>query len=187
MNRLQPPSPDRMTSEQRRVHDLIAAGPRGQVRGPLAIWLHRPALAEKAQALGSYCRYGTSLSPRLSELAILTMAVLWQSPFEWWAHKPMALKAGLEAMIIEALRDGVAPHFADVEAEMVYTTVVELTEKRRLSDATYERALSVLGQDRLVDLVGLCGYYTLISMTLNAFEVPLPPGEVDEFSQQNSK
>lgn len=183
MTRLAPPLPGTMSPEQRRVHDMIVSGPRGQVRGPLAIWLHRPLLAEKAQALGAYCRYGSSLSPRLSELAILTMAALWQSAFEWWAHKPIALEAGLEQAIVETLRDGLRPDFPDAEAELVYATVVELTEERRISDATYERAATVLGEDRLVDLVGLCGYYTLISMTLNAFEVPLPPGEINELSK----
>ena len=187
MSRLPPPAPDSMTPEQRRVHDMILSGPRGQVRGPLAIWLHRPALAETAQALGAYCRYGSSLSPRLSELAILTMAALWRSAFEWWAHKPIALEAGLELAIVEALRDGRTPHFPDAEAELVHAVVVELTEKRRLLDASYGRALAVLGQDRLVDLVGLCGYYTLISMTLNAFEVPLPPGEINELSPTNAQ
>lgn len=159
---------------------MIISGPRGQVRGPLAIWLHRPQLAERAQALGTYCRYDSALGPRLSELAILTMACVWQSAFEWWAHKPIALNAGLEQSVVDALRDGTPPPFVDDETRLVHQVVVELTERRGLADATYERALAGIGQDRLVDLVGLCGYYTLISMTLNAFAVPLPPGEIDE-------
>lgn len=180
MLRIAPPTPETMTAEQRRVHDLIASGPRGNVRGPLAIWLHRPLLAERAQALGAYCRYDSALGPRLSELAILTMACLWQSAFEWWAHKPIALKAGVEKPVVDALRDGLPPPFADNEARLVHRVVVELTERRGLSDETYDGAIAGLGRDRLVDLVGLCGYYTLISMTLNAFAVPLPPGEIDE-------
>lgn len=175
--RLASPDPATMTDEQRRVYDVIVSGPRGRVRGPLAMWLHRPKLAEAAQALGAYCRFDSSLSPRLSELAIITMAQLWQAEFEWWAHKPIALKAGVEPTIVDALRQGQAPVFADPDAEVVHAVTCALTNDRRLSDALYARAKEVLGSDRLVDLVGLCGYYTLISMTLNAFEVALPEGE----------
>ena len=178
--RLGPPDPALMTDDQRRVHVIITAGPRGKVRGPLAIWLHRPALAEAAQNLGAYCRYGSSLEPRLSELAILCMAVIWRSEFEWWAHKPIALKAGVDPDLIEALRLGTPPGFPDEETAVVHAVTTGLSVNRRLDDALYQRAETVLGRDRLVDLVGLCGYYTMISMTLNAFEVPLPEGETPE-------
>lgn len=180
--RLGPPDPTTFSDDQRRVHDQIASGPRGRVRGPLAIWLHRPALAEAAQKLGAYCRYGSSLDPRLSELAILTMATVWQAEFEWWAHKPIALKAGLPAAVVEALRIGAPPAFPDRETETVHAVTRTLSAERRLTDALYAEAEAVLGADRLVDLVGLCGYYTLISMTLNAFEVPLPEGEGPELT-----
>jgi len=177
MARLAPPTLKTMTDDQRQVHDLIASGPRGQVRGPLAIWLHRPKLAERAQALGAYCRYGSSLSPRLSELAILTMARLWSAEYEWWAHKPPAQAAGLEPEIIEALRTGATPDFdADAEASVLHRVVLELTEQRTLSRPLYDEAVATLGSGRLVDLVGLCGYYTLISMTINAFDIDLPDG-----------
>lgn len=178
--RLAPPDPTLMTTEQKRVRDVIASGPRGRVRGPLAIWLHRPKLAEAAQALGAYCRYGSSLEPRLSELAILCMAVIWRSEFEWWAHKPIALSAGLSSAVVEALQNGQVPAFADTEEALVHEVVRALSIERRLEDPLYVRAEAVLGHDRLVDLVGLCGYYTLISMTLNAFEVPLPEGALPE-------
>ncbi len=182
--RLGPPDPATMTDDQRRVHDNIVAGPRGRVRGPLAIWLHRPELAEAAQNLGAYCRYGSALEPRLSELAILCMAVIWQAEFEWWAHKPLALKAGVGPAVVEALRTGTPPGFPDEETAVVHAIVTRLSTERRLDNALYARAEAVLGRDRLVDLVGLCGYYTLISMTLNAFDVPLPEGERPELVQQ---
>ena len=181
MARLAPPAPEALSDDQRRVHDLIASGPRGQVRGPLAIWLHRPDLAERAQALGAYCRYGSSLSPRLSELAILTMARLWSAEYEWWAHKPPAQAAGLTPGIIEALRTGATPDFGDdAEASVVHRVVLELTERRTLTRPLYDEALATLGSGRLVDLVGVCGYYTLISMTINAFDVDLPEGAQPE-------
>lgn len=178
--RLTPPDPADYSNEQRRVHEQIASGPRGRVRGPLAIWLHRPQLAEAAQALGAYCRYDTTLAPRLSELAILIMAVSWQAEFEWFAHKPIALAAGLEPEVVEALRTGQPPVFTDPEAEIVHRVTVSLAQSHTLPDDLYTRALEVLGRDRLVDLVGLCGYYTLISMTLVAFDVPLPEGSAPE-------
>lgn len=181
--RLAPPDPANMTDEQRRVYDTIASGPRGRVRGPLAIWLHRPELAEAAQALGAYCRYGSSLEPRLSELAILTMATVWQSEFEWWAHKPIALKAGLAPEIVEALRTNQVPAFAAADEEIVYKVVTTLSRERRISDELYQDAATILGDGRLVDLVGLCGYYTLISMTINVFEIGLPAGEQSELIQ----
>jgi 4-carboxymuconolactone decarboxylase len=171
-----------MTADQKRVHDVIAAGPRGRVRGPLAIWLHRPELAQAAQALGAYCRYGSSLDPKLSELAILCMACVWQSEFEWWAHKPIALKAGLAPEITDALKAGRRPAFRDPEEAIVHDVVFVLSKERKIPADLYEEARTILGRDRLVDLVGLCGYYTLISMTLNAFEVPLPDGEAYELT-----
>lgn len=180
--RLGPPDPNHLTAEQKRVHDIIASGPRGRVRGPLAIWLHRPELAEAAQALGAYCRYGSSLDPKLSELAILCMACVWQAEFEWWAHKPIALKAGLAPEIVEALKAGERPSFADPEEAVVHDVVFALSRERRIPDALYAKGMDVLGGGRLVDLVGLCGYYTLISMTLNAFDVPLPDGETYELT-----
>lgn len=180
--RLQPPDPATLTPAQRRVHDIIAAGPRGTVRGPLALWLHRPDLAEAAQALGRYCRYETTLTPRLSELAILTMASVWRAEYEWWVHKPIALAAGLEPDIVTALRDRQVPDFADAEGRTVHAVIHALAAERRLPQALHDEALAVLGPERLVDLIGLAGYYTLISMTLVAFDMPIPPGEIREMT-----
>src|SRR5690606_11780975 len=97
-------------------------------------------------------------------------------------HKPIALKAGLSPDIVDALQRGTQPHFSDDEERIVHGVVVELTEQRQLSDETYKEAQEILGADRLVDLVGVCGYYTLISMTINVFEVPLPDGETAELT-----
>ena len=95
MTRLAVPAFGEMSAEQRTIHDRIAFGPRGGVRGPLALWLHRPELADKAQALGRYCRYETCLPPRLSELAILTTECTWDAAYEWQAHLQPAREAGL--------------------------------------------------------------------------------------------
>ena len=182
MARMPPLDPASLTPEQRRVHDAIAAGPRGVVQGPLAVWLRRPELADRAQALGAYCRYGSALEPRLSELAILVTARIWGSEFEWFAHRQHALKAGLPPEVIEAIRTHGTPALADAEAQAVYDVATTLNRTRRLDDALYARALGVLGESRLVDLVGVLGYYTLISMTINVFEVERPDGSAPELS-----
>lgn len=181
MPRISPPAPEDMTPRQREVHDAIASGPRGRVEGPLAVWLRRPELAQKAQELGAYCRYGTSLPPRLSELAILTMARVWTAEFEWWAHKGPALDGGLAPEIIEALRIGEPPTFAAEDEAAVHAFALEAQTARRVSDAVYARAVAALGEDGVVDLVGILGYYSLISLTLNIFEVMPPEGEALAF------
>src|ERR1700758_4790678 len=92
-----------LDADQRRVHDAIVAGPRGQVQGPLRVWLQSAQLADRAQALGAVCRFGTSLPPRLSELAILITGAFWRAGFEWHVHAPIAVKAGLDAGAVEAI------------------------------------------------------------------------------------
>ena len=169
-----------LSAEQRAVHARIAAGPRGQVRGPLAVWLRRPELADRAQALGEYCRFGSSLETRLSELAILVTARVWGSEFEWFAHKTHAAQAGLPAAVIEAIRTHQAPPLETEEDRAVYDVATTLNRTRRLDDALYARALTVLGEGRLVDLIGVLGYYALISMTINAFEIDRPDGSPPE-------
>ncbi len=173
-----------LSPEQQRVFDAIRSGPRGRVQGPLKIWLQSAELADKAQALGAYCRYGTSLPPRLSELAILVMGAHWQAGFEWWAHAPIAAKAGIDETAIEAIRRGATPSLALTDEKAVYAFAHELVTKRRVSDLTYAAAISALGQKAVVELVGILGYYTLISMTIVAFDVSLPDGAADPFAGQ---
>jgi 4-carboxymuconolactone decarboxylase len=165
-----------MTAEQQRVHDEIAAGPRGKVEGPLKVWLHAPKLATHAQKLGAHARFHSSLPPPLSELAILVTAATWQADFEWYAHARLAREAGIADAVIEAIRKGEKPSLADAKARAVYAVSRELHRRRSVSDETYALAEAALGRAALVDLVGILGYYTLVSMTLNAFRVPTPDG-----------
>ena len=175
MARLPALKQSQMDDRQKQVYDVIATGPRGNVRGPLAIWLHRVDLADKAQALGQYCRYNSSLAPRLSELAILTTARIWDATFEWQAHLSPALVAGLDPTVIDSLSADKHPIFAAEDEALVYEFTRELNIKRGVSDELYERAILILGKDGTVDLVGILGYYALISMTIKAFDVdPLP-------------
>lgn len=174
MKRIADIDPEQMTPRQRDVYDAIASGPRKGVRGPLAVWLHRPELAQNAQALGRYCRYETALEPRQSELAILTIARIWGSEYEWFAHKPIALEAGVNPDVVEAIRMHGVPRFGHADEAIIHAFLTELHRERRVSDATYREAVALLGEDGVVDLTGLAGYYTLISMTINVFQVSPP-------------
>ena len=183
MKRIADLDPDQMTPAQRAVYDAIANGPRKGVRGPLAVWLHRPELAQHAQALGRYCRYETTLSPRLSELAILTLARVWGSEYEWYAHKPIALEAGVSPEVVEAIRTYAMPPFAQSDEAVIHVFLSALHRDHKVSDALYAEAIERLGEAGVVDLVGLAGYYTLISMTINVFQVAQPAGVPNELGE----
>ena len=172
-----------LTPDQRRVYEAILSGPRGVVQGPLRVWLNSPQLADRAQALGAFCRYHTTLPPRLSELAIITTGAYWKAGFEWAVHAPIALQAGLDPAAVEAIRKGEPPNLDKPDEAALHAFAHELLHNRRVSDATYRRAEQELGGRALVDLVGILGYYGLISMTIVAFEVPLPEGAKEPFVQ----
>lgn len=174
--RLPAPDPSTYDARQQEIHDAIASGPRGGVRGPLAVWLHRPELAAKAQDLGRYCRYDTVLGERLSELAILVTGRVFGSEYEWQTHKDFALKAGLSPNVIEAIRLNQRPEFDDPAEAIVHDVARAAHETRQVDDVLFARAVEVIGEAALVDLVGLLGYYTLISLTINIFQVP-PMGD----------
>ena len=174
--------PEDLSPAQKTVWDAIASGPRGSVRGPLNVWVHSPALAARAQELGAFCRYGTSLPPRLSELAILVMGAYWRAGFEWFTHAPIAAPAGIDPAAIEMIMAGGTPVFAKADEQAVFDFAHELLTHREVSSATYTRARDILGQTALVDLTGVLGYYGLISMTIKAFEVDVPAGEVEPFA-----
>jgi 4-carboxymuconolactone decarboxylase len=165
-----------MTPEQRRVYDAVVSGPRGKVEGPLRAALHRPELADKWQQFGAALRYGTTLAPRLSELAILITARAWDSQFEWYAHEPHAARAGLGAEVIAAVRAGERPRFVNPDEESIYDYVTEIQRDHAVSEATYRRALELFDVVGVVELTALTGYYSMVAMTLNAHEIPLPPG-----------
>ena len=176
MPRITPPAPEAMTAEQRAVYDAIVAGPRGSMQGPFNAWLASPALADRAQKLGEFCRFNSSLPPRLSELAILYTARQWNAQFEWYAHEKFARQGGLADAIIEAIRARRRPDGMAADEAAVYDLCDELYRTRRVSQATYDRAVAELGERSVVDLVGIIGYYVLVSFTLNVFEMPLPEG-----------
>jgi 4-carboxymuconolactone decarboxylase len=168
---------EQMTDVQRQVYDAIAGGPRGGVRGPFGPLLRSPVLTDRIQKLGEYLRYGTSLPARLNEFAILINARFWDSKYEWFAHKPLAIKGGLAAPIAEDLAQNKRPANMKPDEELVYDFCTTLHREHFVSDGLFKRAVATLGEQGVIDLVGVSGYYTLVSMVLNVAEVPLPPGE----------
>jgi 4-carboxymuconolactone decarboxylase len=167
---------DQMTPAQKKAYDEIVGGPRGGARGPFNILLRSPELADKVQRVGAYLRYGSSLPARLNELAIIVNARFWGSKYEWYAHRPLAVKAGLAESIADDLAAGRRPRGMKPDEEVVYDFCTTLHEKHFVDDALFQRAQSALGEQGVVDLIGVSGYYTLVSMVLNVGEVPLPDG-----------
>lgn len=170
------PDPAEMNAAQRRVHDAIIAGPRGTLIGPLRAAIHNPDLAERWSALGEVLRYRTSLPKRLSELAIVVTGRRWTSQIEWWVHAKAAADAGLPAAILDAIRDGKAPDFTEADDALVYEFAAALQQTGQVPRALYDRAVARFGVAGVVELTALIGYYTMVSMTLNAHEIPLPEG-----------
>lgn len=175
-----------MNEAQRALLNSLRAGPRGSSitpRGPFAVWMHAPEFGELAQKLGAHCRYGSGLPPRLSEFAILCTARLWRAQYEWFAHAPMAEKGGVKPKTIKDLRRGRPPKSAPKDERAIYDFIQELYKTKRVGNRTYKRVQSLLGDAAAVELVGILGYYALISMTLNVFRMSPPEGEKLAFSE----
>ena len=132
--------------------------------------------------MGAFCRYGTRLLPRLSELAILTTAVHWQAGFEWYSHVSIGLAAGLDPVAVEQLRTGSRPAFQHADEAAVHAFAAELMAHKEVGETTYQETVAVLGQEGVVELVGLLGYYQLISMTIKAFRVGVPAPAEEPFA-----
>lgn len=177
MSRIKIRTREEMNEEQRRVYDATVAGKRGRAPAPLLAWLESPVLADRAQKLGEFARYDTTLPTRLSELAVLVTARFWTSQYEWAIHKQEALKGGLDPAIIDAIAHRRDPDFRNSDERLVYDFARALHETHSVSPDLYQRAINSLGDRGVVELVGILGYYTLISMTLNVFEIDPPDGK----------
>ena len=179
---------ENLTEEQKEIHDTIVSGPRDHVVGPLRIWLNNPGLARSAQTVGEYARYGTSLSKGLSELAIITTGRVWSSAFEWEHHAPLAIEGGIDPENVNIISMGQRPNFTKAEEEAVFDFAAEANILKNVSDNTYNNLVNILNETAAIDIVGICGYYSLISMTLNVFKVPSdtdkwPLPEIKDFSK----
>jgi 4-carboxymuconolactone decarboxylase len=174
-----------LTADQRALADSIKSGPRGQFKmsGPFAIYLHAPTFGELAQKLGGHLRFKTGVSPRLSEFAIMCTAQHWKAQYEWAMHEPMAEKAGVKPQTIRDIQAGRKPKSAPRDEMAIYDFIKELYVKRRVSTGVYNRVKKLLGDAGVVELVGILGYYAMVSMTLNTFKAPLPQGMKAPFKE----
>jgi 4-carboxymuconolactone decarboxylase len=177
MSRLPDLKLEDLTPEQRRIYDDIASVRHGVVRGPFPIWLRTPELADRANQFGNVLRLHGKLDKRLFELMVLIIARHWSAQYEWYAHAPSALKAGVSAETIESIRT--RRHYKSLrdDEQLVYDIVTEMIETRKLSQASYDRAFAAFGLEVLIELITAAGFYTMIAMVLNAFDAPAPSGE----------
>src|SRR4051794_34807471 len=172
-----------MTPEQRQVHDEIIAGKRGRFGGPFQLLIRSPEACRHLSRLGEFLRWGSTLPPHVSELAICLTARHIRANYEWHAHAPLAIEAGVPAAALEAIRTGGTPHFAAKDQALTYRLVTELIDTKRLSDASFAEAIAVFGEGGIVELGTIIGYYTAIGNALNVFQVGLPPGQAPYFAE----
>jgi 4-carboxymuconolactone decarboxylase len=166
----------KLDATQRKVWDECKAGPRGAVPPPVHVWLKSPGLAEHAHKLGAHVRFGTGFTNKQTEIAILMTARYWTAQFEWVAHVRLALNAGIPQDVIDAIAERKTPHFTDPDDQIVYDFCRDYYDDHRVDQATYDRVVARFGEKGIVDLAGLIGYYSFVSVTLNTFEVPIIPG-----------
>jgi 4-carboxymuconolactone decarboxylase len=180
--RMAPIPADKMTEAQKKAAAELVAGRRGTdgVFGPFVPLLRSPELMNRAQKLGEYVRYDNVLGPRLNEMVILMTARLWTQQYEWNAHQPAAIKAGLKPEIVSAIAEGRRPVEMAEDEAIVYDFCMELRENKSVSDGTYARAVRKFGEQGVVDMVGTSGYYGLIAAMLNVSRVPLPEGRTPQ-------
>jgi len=179
-NRFKPLTWETLTPAQLSMVENVMSGQRGSMQGPYNVLLRSPELGNLAQQFGAHTRYNSSLPLVLNELAILLVARFWSSQFVWWAHKRIALDAGLDVALVDAIAAGKSapPLPADVGA--VYNFCSELLQTRQVGDAAYAALMAQFGEAGVVDLMGTMSYYTLVSMSLNVDQYPLPNGAVAE-------
>ena len=174
---------EKMTAAQRGIAEAIMTGPRGRMSGPFNAWLRSPELADRLQKVGEYVRFNTSLDKRINEMAILMTAQAWGAQYEWHAHAPLALKAGLDPAVIAAIGAGRKPDNMKDDEVIVWEFTTQLRRDHSVDDPTYAKALEKFGEMGIVDLIAVNGYYDLISMTLNVAHVNAPANAELPFKQ----
>jgi len=174
---------DKMTPAQRAVADAIMSGPRKRMSGPFNAWLRSPELADRLQKVGEYVRFSTSLDKRLNEMAIIMTAQHWGSQYEWHAHAPLAIKAGLDPAVVAAIGAGRKPETMKDDEAIVWEFATQLRREHAVDDDVYGRAVAKFGEQGVVDLIAVSGYYDVVSMTLNVAHVAPPTGAELPFRQ----
>ena len=174
-DRLGPIPFEQLSEPQRAVAQTVIDGPRGALYGPFVPLLRSPELMAAAQAMGAYLRYRSAIGTRLSELAILVTARQWCQQVEWAIHAPLALQNGIAESTIEAIAARRRPADMAADETLVHDFCLELHQRRMVSDHTYAAALAMFGERGVVDLMGINGYYTFLSMVMNGAQTPAPP------------
>mgnify|MGYP001262293043 CR=1 FL=1 len=175
-DRLPTLAPENMSEEQKKAAAAFAEGRGYAVRGPFGALIRSPEVMLRAKAMGDYLRFKSTIPPKLNELAICITARNWGQSYEWHAHRPLAEKAGLDAKIADAIAEGRRPEKLDADEQLIYDFSTELHQNKSVSDATYARALARFGEQGVIDLTAVNGYYTLIAMVLNVARTQLPQG-----------
>jgi 4-carboxymuconolactone decarboxylase len=171
-------TPETMTPEQKKVADAIQSGPRGAgLRGPFNALLRSPEICDLVQRVGAYVRYSSAIPPRLNEMAIIMAGRKWTAQYEFYAHRRLAIEAGLKTEICDAIAAGARPAAMQDDEAAVYDFCTELLGTGQVSDDNFKRIADRFGERGVVDLIGAVGYYSLVSMVLNVDRVPLPAGE----------
>lgn len=176
MSRFEVLQRDQMSARQREVADIIASGPRGALKGPFLALIHNPELASRVQALGEHLRYGTGLPQTLVEIAILVTARRWSCDYEWAAHARIAREAGLREAVIEPLARRARPPQLEPDEALVLDFADETVWQGGPSDASFDAAVARFGRATTLDLLAVCGYYSMLAFVLNAAQLPLPTG-----------
>jgi 4-carboxymuconolactone decarboxylase len=176
MGRLPEIDESKLSSEQRRIYDALKRA-RGHVRGPFAVWLRNADLCENTLKLQEMFASRVKLDRRLLELMILVSARSATAQYAWFIHEPHARKFGIASDVIEAIRERRMPEFIRDDERLVYDITMELNTTRFLSEANYQRGMAVFGEQVMVELVSAIGFYAMVAVTLNAFEVSVPGGK----------
>ena len=172
-----PPIPsDKLTDAQKKAIEEFKAARSVDISGPFVPLLRSPEVMSRARAMGDYLRYKSSLPPRLSEFVILLTARRWTQQYEWHAHQPLALQGGLRAEVVTAIAAGRRPDGMTEDEDAVYTLWDEVQRTQSVGDATYARAIGKVGEQGVIDVLGITGYYTMLAMVMNTARTPLPDG-----------
>ena len=182
-DRFRPLTSETLTPAQKTMVDSLLSGTRRSLDGPFNVLLRSPEMGDIAQKLGEHVRFKSAVPSRLNEMTILLTARWWASQYEWYAHKPLALNAGLSASVIDDIQAGRRPTGMEADESVVYDFVTELRERRRVGDSTFKAAVTLLGEQGVVDLMATMGYYDLVSMSLNVDRYPLPNGAPAPFAE----
>lgn len=187
MSRLSPLDLENLSTEQQRVYDALRHGPRGddqhklELAGPFGVWVRAPEIGAAVQGLGKIARFGTSIRNDIREIAICVTGAHYRAKFEFAVHRDLAHQEGIPELVTEAIRSGQTPEFESADHRLCYHLANELLTGHRIEEQTYHAAVDYWEETGVIELVNIIGYYSIVALTLNAFEIPLAPGMKDPF------